>query len=97
MKFKNYGALGNTAMTPSMTKRALAELGAPDMVYVREVAAAEILGDAPKSALKGLDIDPDQILYAVHSADGERLAVLIDREAAFAAAVAHELEPVSVH
>lgn len=84
-------------MTPAMTKKALSELGAPDMVYVREVAAAEILGDTPKSALKGLDIDPAQILYAVHSADGERLAVLVDREAAFAAAVAHELEPVSVH
>ncbi|MBU1325993.1 MAG: DUF1150 domain-containing protein [Alphaproteobacteria bacterium] len=84
-------------MSPSMTKRDLAELGAPDMVYVRQVAAADILGDAPSEALKGLNIDPDQILYAVHSADGERLAVLIDREAAFAAAVAHELDPVSVH
>jgi len=84
-------------MQTQLSKRALAELGAPDMVYVREVAAAEILGDAPKAALKGLNIDPDQILYAVHSADGERLAVLIDRESAFAAAVAHELEPVSVH
>lgn len=84
-------------MQTQLTKRALAELGAPDMVYVREVAAAEILGDAPKTALKGLNIDPDQILYAVHSADGERLAVLIDRESAFAAAVAHELDPVSVH
>lgn len=84
-------------MTPTLTKRALAELGAPDMVYVRQVAAVDILGDAPPGALKGLNIDPDQILYAVHSADGERLAVLIDREAAFAAAVAHELEPVSVH
>jgi hypothetical protein len=84
-------------MTPTLTKRALAELGAPDMVYVRQVAAVDILGDAPPAALKGLNIDPDQILYAVHSADGERLAVLIDREAAFAAAVAHELEPVSVH
>ncbi|HEV7228519.1 DUF1150 family protein [Brevundimonas sp.] len=84
-------------MQTQLSKQALADLGAPDMVYVREVAAAEILGDAPKAALKGLNIDPDQILYAVHSADGERLAVLIDREAAFAAAVAHELEPVSVH
>ncbi|HBV12019.1 MAG TPA: DUF1150 domain-containing protein, partial [Brevundimonas sp.] len=44
-----------------------------------------------------IEIDPDQILYAVHGADGERLAVMLDRETAFAAAVAHELEPVSVH
>jgi len=46
---------------------------------------------------RGLSIDPDATLYAVHGADGERLAVMVDREAAFAAAMAHELEPVSVH
>ncbi len=44
-----------------------------------------------------LTLYPDQILYAVHGADGERLAVMLDRETAFAAAAAHELEPVSVH
>ena len=47
--------------------------------------------------VQDVDIDPGQSLYAVHSADGERLAVMIDRDTAFAAAVAHELEPVSVH
>ena len=94
---KRRGDQGHTDMHIQLTKKALAELGAPDLVYVRQVAAADILGDAPKSALKGLNIEPDQILYAVHSADGERLAVLTDRESAFAAAVAHELEPVSVH
>jgi hypothetical protein len=30
-------------------------------------------------------------------ADGERLAVMIDRDTAIAAALAHELAPVSVH
>jgi len=38
-----------------------------------------------------------RILYAVHRADGERLAILGDRDAAMAVAVAHELAPVSVH
>jgi hypothetical protein len=33
----------------------------------------------------------------VHRADGARLAVLGDRDAAIAAALAHELAPVSVH
>jgi hypothetical protein len=33
----------------------------------------------------------------VHRADGERLAVLTDKESAVAAALAHELAPVSVH
>ncbi len=80
-------------MTPMMTKEDLKGLGAPDLVYVREISAA----DVKLEEAKGLMIDPDQILYAVHSADGERLAVMLDRETAFAAAVAHELAPVSVH
>jgi hypothetical protein len=33
----------------------------------------------------------------VHRADGERLAVMMDRNSAVAAALAHELAPVSVH
>ena len=60
-------------------------------------APADVVADAPLEDAKGLVIDPDQTLYAVHGADGERLAVMLDRETAFAAAVAHELAPVSVH
>ena len=47
--------------------------------------------------LERFSLDPDQTLYALHRADGARLAVLADRESAFAAALAHELAPVSVH
>ena len=82
-------------MTPVMTNEDFAGMGAPDLVYVREVKASDLLEDAGE--LKDVAFDPDQPLYAVHSADGERLAVMLDRETAFAAAVAHELEPVSVH
>lgn len=85
-------------MTPVfMTQEDFAGLGAPDLVYVREIKAADMLAGTAVTAIQGLDILPDQTLFAVHSADGERLAVMMDREAAFAAAVAHELEPVSVH
>lgn len=86
-------------MTPDvkMTRQELAELGAPDLVYVREIRAADVMEDAPVTAMHGLAIDPEATLYAVHGADGERLAIMIDRETAFATAVAHELEPVSVH
>ena len=84
-------------MTPRMTKEDFAGLGTPDLVYVREITAADVVADAPLEDAKGLMIDPDQTLYAVHGADGERLAVMLDRETAFAAAVAHELAPVSVH
>lgn len=85
-------------MTPTtMTTKDFRGLGAPDLVYVREVRASEVLAENPVPAMKGLSVDPEAILYAVHGADGERLAIMVDRATAFAAAVAHELEPVSVH
>ncbi len=84
-------------MTPHLTIEAFAALGGPNLVYVRPVKAEEILAGAPSEALSSFELEPDQILYAVHRADGARLAVLTDRESAYAAAVAHELAPVSVH
>ncbi|HEX6860892.1 MAG TPA: DUF1150 domain-containing protein [Caulobacteraceae bacterium] len=85
-------------MTPAvLTKEAFAALGAPDLVYVRPVKASEILANVPVAAVQGFELDPEQTLYAVHRADGERLAVLTDRDSAMAAALAHELAPVSVH
>ena len=83
-------------MTPMMmTKEDFAGLGAPDLVYVREVKASDLLEEAVE--MKDIAFDLNQSLYAVHIADGERLAVMLDRDTAFAAAVAHALEPVSVH
>jgi len=84
-------------MTPLLTREDFKALGAPDLVYVREVKAKEVLAGATVESVGGIDLDPDQTLYAVHSADGERLAVLIDKKSAFAAATAHELVAVSVH
>ncbi len=84
-------------MTPVFTTEAFAALGAPNLVYVRPVSAAEVLANTPDASSQGFEIKPEQILYAVHRADGERLAVLTDRDSAVAAALAHELAPVSVH
>lgn len=85
-------------MTPQLlTKEAFAALGGPNLVYVRPVSAAEIMADTPAEALTGHTLNPMQTLYAVHRADGARLAVLGDRDSAVAAALAHELAPVSVH
>ena len=84
-------------MTPMLSTQDFAALGAPSLVYVREVKAKEVLAGTPVEAVKGFEIDPDQTLYAVHGADGSRLAVLTDKDSAFAAAMAHELVPVSVH
>ncbi|KSB87279.1 small protein [Caulobacter vibrioides] len=82
--------------TPLFSTEAFAALGAPDLVYVRPIKAAEILADAPEG-VEDFDLSPDQTLYAVCRADGARLAVLTDHDAAVAAALAHELAPVSVH
>ena len=84
-------------MTHSLTIEAFAALGAPDLVYVRPVKAEDILASTPPEARRGVELTPDQILYAVHGADGARLAVLPDRDAAYAAALANALAPVSVH
>ncbi len=85
-------------MTPQpFTNEAFVALGGPDLVYVRPIKAAEILADTPVEAIQGVDLHPDQTLYAVHRADGERLAVMVDKSSAVAAAIAHELAPVSVH
>ncbi|MFT3810051.1 MAG: DUF1150 family protein [Micropepsaceae bacterium] len=65
------------------------------LVYVRQVSPETLIaeGAMPADALipKGVK------LYAVHLADGRRIAVMDDRERAFAAAVQHDLTPVSVH
>jgi len=84
-------------MTPHLTNEAFAALGGPNLVYVRPVKAEEVMDNAPREALDTFDLQPEQILYAVHRADGARLAIMIDRESAYAAAVAYELAPVSVH
>ena len=83
-------------MTPILSTEAFAALGGPDLVYVRPIKASEILASTPSAQIQG-ELHPDMILYAVHRADGERLAVLTDKAAAMAAALAHELAPVSVH
>ena len=85
-------------MTPrSLSPEAFAALGAPELVYVRPVTGAEILADTPVEHIRGFHIEPDQILYALHGADGSRLAVMSDKETAVAAAEAHELAVVSLH
>ena len=85
-------------MTPNpLSPEAFAALGAPELVYVRRVTGAEILADTPVEKIRGFDIDPDQVLYALHGADGARLAVMTDKATAVAAAEAHELAVVSLH
>ena len=75
-----------------------ATYGMPTLVYVRPVSGKEVLAFIKtKGITVDTDFEPEQTLYAVHRADGERLAVLTDRESAFSAAYAHELTPLTVH
>ena len=85
-------------MTPHhLSREAFAALGAPGLVYVRPVTGAEILANTPVEHIQGFHIEPNQVLYALHGADGSRLAVMSDKAAAISAARAHELAVVSLH
>ncbi len=78
---------------PIMSDEALAKLGAPQTVYIRTVTAGDL-----RSEIQGLDNIPDDLtLYSVHAADGTRMAVMDDHDAAVNAARENEMEPVSVH
>ena len=85
-------------MTPDLlTPEAFAALGGPELVYVRPVTGAEVIASTPIDRMRGFDIDPDEVLYALHGADGARLAVMTDKATAVATAHAHELAVVSLH
>jgi hypothetical protein len=85
------GPAAGVALSPEDIARIIG----PNTVYVREVGVEELKGsgvipvDAP--------VAPTQKFFALHSADGRRVAVVDNRDMAFVAARQHELEPVSVH
>ena len=79
---------------PVFLEKDFSDFEAPGLVYVRQILAREILGDMEDS---DIDLAPDQILYALHDSEGERLAVMLDREEAFKAAEANDMAPVFVH
>ena len=61
------------------------------IVYVREVAVADL-----PSAVQDKAGDFEH-LYSVHDAEGQRLALVADRELAFSLARDNDYAPVSVH
>ena len=60
-------------------------------VYVRAVAVADLPEDLQEEA-EGRDV-----IYALHGADGERLALVAERDMAFMLAFQNDLAPVAVH
>jgi len=71
-----------------MTKNPFTEPTGQTIVYVREITPAEMPDELRGQAAR---------LYAVHDADGNRLALTQNRGAAFALAKQNHLVPLSVH
>ena len=61
------------------------------VVYVRAVDVSELPADVQAQ------LSEEEHVYAIHSEDGEQLALAKDREIAFALARTSEFAPVSVH
>ncbi|MFW2588643.1 DUF1150 family protein [Sagittula sp. SSi028] len=60
-------------------------------VYVRSVRAEDLPEDVQEQ------VGEQDTLYAVHRADGERLALVLDRKLAFDLARQNDFAPVTVH
>jgi len=76
-----------------LTPEVFANIGMPNIVYVKEVLAGELQSELGSE----IDLPADTKLYAVHAANGQRMAVVDSRAGAFAGAVQYDLQPVSVH
>ena len=81
-------------MTTDLHNQAEKLFSAKDLVYIRRIADNELDG-LPEEALATVN-DRDS-LFVLANGEGEQLAIVEGREAAFAAARAHEMRPVSVH
>ena len=73
------------------TKVDLKDMLGENIVYVRPVDVADLPKDVQQSAM-GMDR-----LFAVHNADGERLALVRDEKLAFILARQNDLSAVRVH
>ena len=62
-----------------------------DLVYIKTVAVTELPLDLQRQ------VGPDKTLYAVHKADGERLAVVENRALAYSLARDNDLTPMTLH
>ncbi|HEY3912149.1 MAG TPA: DUF1150 family protein [Stellaceae bacterium] len=65
---------------------------------IRQMSARELalFGMQDMAYIKRVVVDQTPG-YAVHAADGTQIAVLPDRDVAFATVRQHDLEPLSVH
>jgi hypothetical protein len=76
------------------TKFDLSQLGeshTDKLVYIKSVPVAD-LPEEMQAQAKGVEA-----IYAVHSAEGERLALVANRKLAFHLARKNDMSPVTVH
>ncbi len=89
--------------TEAANENVFAMLNAPNLVYIKAERASDLAAEmgaqVSEEDAEGTPFarDPNAIWYVVHAADGSRIAILDDRDTAFAAARANDLAPVSVH
>jgi hypothetical protein len=78
--------------------RRLQEDGMNQVEKLKQISAQEFasLGMHGLAYVKRVVIN-EAVAYAVYAADGTEVALLPDREIAFATVRQHELEPLSVH
>lgn len=61
------------------------------IVYIRPVAVSDLPEDIREQAMGA------ETIYALHNAEGDRLALVKDRTMAFVLAQQNDLAPVNVH
>lgn len=84
----------DTIMNQNESEIDLAEMGMKEFVYIKSVTSEEVKA-FDKEAFGDL---PDGLqLFSVHTANGVPVALLDDRDTAFAAARQYEMVAVSVH
>ena len=81
-------------MTTELQNQAVKLFSAKDLVYIRQIAENEF-AELPEEALEA--VADRNALFVLSNGEGQQLAIIEGRDAAFAAARAHEMRPVSVH
>jgi hypothetical protein len=69
-----------------------------EFARIRQMSARELalFGMQDIAYIKAVEVN-GSAAYAVHAADGTQIAVLGDRDIAFATVRQHDLEPLSLH
>ncbi len=73
------------------TKFDFGALETDNVVYIRPVDVADLPSDVQEQALGA------EVIYALHNAQGERLALVANRQMAIALAKENDLMPVTLH